>query len=351
MRYTKIAMNFISQNDRILDFLRFCYHEIGNKGYPGALLEAYTGLINVNRCHFARQNDSGRLDYLAEYGDSSICTLEESYKNQDPLRKRESYVKPHRIINLNLCKKQLTEIAKTVPLIEMCIKIFSLSDYLATIHPENYGLISFRFGKTELSAEEKSIFESVSSVVLQCYVLHRKLNRFETLSEIAWQLQKQSNKNPSAVITRNGDIIHNDPSFLHLLNKYNFSMKQLIHFVKNMFNKEQIDFNLLDSEYRFPVYRENSKQVSIKIDPVKIDKSVYYLVSILSVFKGDLTSITRRESEIISYIKQGCTNSMIASILGISEETVKRHISNMFMKTGTRNRIQLINRINPFGEV
>jgi two-component system nitrate/nitrite response regulator NarL len=51
--------------------------------------------------------------------------------------------------------------------------------------------------------------------------------------------------------------------------------------------------------------------------------------------------ITARESEIISFITQGCMNRDIAKSLSITEETVKRHLTNIFNKVGMSNRLEL----------
>jgi len=52
--------------------------------------------------------------------------------------------------------------------------------------------------------------------------------------------------------------------------------------------------------------------------------------------------LTERETETLNLIFRGYTNKKIASELSIQESTVKRHISNIFEKTGSRNRTQLI---------
>jgi len=52
-------------------------------------------------------------------------------------------------------------------------------------------------------------------------------------------------------------------------------------------------------------------------------------------------SLTARETEIISFITQGCTNRDIANSLSITEETVKRHLTNIFNKVGMSNRLEL----------
>ncbi len=51
--------------------------------------------------------------------------------------------------------------------------------------------------------------------------------------------------------------------------------------------------------------------------------------------------LTSREIEIISAIKQGSSNREIASQLAISEETVKRHLSNIYAKLGVSSRLEL----------
>ena len=51
--------------------------------------------------------------------------------------------------------------------------------------------------------------------------------------------------------------------------------------------------------------------------------------------------LTARETEIVSFITQGCMNRDIANSLSITEETVKRHLTNIFNKVGMSNRLEL----------
>ncbi|HYU47671.1 MAG TPA: response regulator transcription factor [Terriglobales bacterium] len=51
--------------------------------------------------------------------------------------------------------------------------------------------------------------------------------------------------------------------------------------------------------------------------------------------------LTLRESEIVSAIREGYSNKEIASKLSISEETVKRHLSNIYAKLGISSRLEL----------
>ncbi len=51
--------------------------------------------------------------------------------------------------------------------------------------------------------------------------------------------------------------------------------------------------------------------------------------------------LTPREQEIVHEISAGATNRDIAVKFSISEETVKRHLSNIFDKVGVSNRLEL----------
>ncbi len=55
--------------------------------------------------------------------------------------------------------------------------------------------------------------------------------------------------------------------------------------------------------------------------------------------------LTHREREIADCVALGMSNNDIAKQLFISTETVKRHLYNIYMKTGVKNRVQLVRRI------
>src|ERR1700728_890121 len=51
--------------------------------------------------------------------------------------------------------------------------------------------------------------------------------------------------------------------------------------------------------------------------------------------------LTPRELEVVGCIVEGCSNRDIAKPFSLSEETVKRHLSNIFDKTGVSTRLEL----------
>ncbi|MBI9103467.1 MAG: response regulator transcription factor [Spirochaetales bacterium] len=70
---------------------------------------------------------------------------------------------------------------------------------------------------------------------------------------------------------------------------------------------------------------------------IEREKSVYQY----DLFKTSF-DLTNREIEIIKLISKGYSNTRISKELFISEKTVKKHISNIFEKTATKSRSQLI---------
>lgn len=56
---------------------------------------------------------------------------------------------------------------------------------------------------------------------------------------------------------------------------------------------------------------------------------------------GTKKTLTAREKEVMAYIAEGLNNSDIATKLGISEKTVKNHVSSILRKLGLQDRTQV----------
>ncbi|MBT3045713.1 MAG: response regulator transcription factor [gamma proteobacterium symbiont of Ctena orbiculata] len=54
-----------------------------------------------------------------------------------------------------------------------------------------------------------------------------------------------------------------------------------------------------------------------------------------------LAKLTEREREIAQHVGAGDSNKVIARKLDITERTVKAHLSSIFRKTNTKDRLQL----------
>jgi len=61
------------------------------------------------------------------------------------------------------------------------------------------------------------------------------------------------------------------------------------------------------------------------------------------VYDSREQAISERETEIVELVARGLTNQEIAQSLTISKRTVDNHVSNIFTKTGAKNRVALLN--------
>ena len=80
------------------------------------------------------------------------------------------------------------------------------------------------------------------------------------------------------------------------------------------------------------------------------------MIDMEGMFSGDFSnsvqmSLSAREMEIIELVANGLTNQEIAQKLTISKRTVDNHVSNMFTKTGSKNRVALLNWAMDHGKI
>lgn len=57
-------------------------------------------------------------------------------------------------------------------------------------------------------------------------------------------------------------------------------------------------------------------------------------------------NLTKRESEVLSLLKEGKSNYEISKELFISEATAKKHVSNILGKLGVKNRVEVVIAVN-----
>lgn len=55
-----------------------------------------------------------------------------------------------------------------------------------------------------------------------------------------------------------------------------------------------------------------------------------------------MDNLTYREKQVLKYLLEGCTNKEIGSRLFIHHETVKKCLSEIYLKTGCSGRVKLI---------
>ena len=74
---------------------------------------------------------------------------------------------------------------------------------------------------------------------------------------------------------------------------------------------------------------------------VNLVSALHSLMQEAAVPQHKTFGLTPRELEVVGTIVEGCSNRDLAKQFGLSEETVKRHLSNIFDKTGVSTRLEL----------
>jgi DNA-binding NarL/FixJ family response regulator len=74
---------------------------------------------------------------------------------------------------------------------------------------------------------------------------------------------------------------------------------------------------------------------------VNLVSALHSLMQQAQVPQRKTYGLTPREMEVVGCIVEGCSNRDIAKQFSLSEETVKRHLSNIFDKTGVSTRLEL----------
>ncbi len=78
-------------------------------------------------------------------------------------------------------------------------------------------------------------------------------------------------------------------------------------------------------------------------DPSRITISVSRQ-SLASMRGGSAVTLSRQERAILQLVAQALSNAQVASQVGITEATVKRHLHNIFAKLGAVSRIDAVNK-------
>ncbi len=90
-------------------------------------------------------------------------------------------------------------------------------------------------------------------------------------------------------------------------------------------------------------YKEVQEQPLLEImDRTMAGESVYPSASpVVAMGNASSADFTEREAEVLRELVSGAGNREIAAKLGITENTVKMHITNMLQKTGYHSRLEL----------
>jgi two-component system nitrate/nitrite response regulator NarP len=78
------------------------------------------------------------------------------------------------------------------------------------------------------------------------------------------------------------------------------------------------------------------------IAAVAAGRMLFPFIDVRKIYDNPLTTLTRRELEVLADLASGRTNKQIARDLGVSLNTVKFHVRNLYQKLGVNSRSQAI---------
>jgi len=117
---------------------------------------------------------------------------------------------------------------------------------------------------------------------------------------------------------------------------YNIDIDYLIKLVNNGGDG---DININKSFKEFMDAIKEAFNDNIYIHPYILPQFNHRMVK-NEILKENVDDLTKREIQILQFVSKGMLNKEIASALGISERTVKNHISNIFKKIKVTDRTQ-----------
>lgn len=88
------------------------------------------------------------------------------------------------------------------------------------------------------------------------------------------------------------------------------------------------------------------EQGGLWVGPALMRRLMQGLAKVDSTNKATLDSLSQRERQVAEAVARGSTNKEIARAMGVTERTIKAHLSAIFEKLGVRDRMQLALVVN-----
>lgn len=109
-------------------------------------------------------------------------------------------------------------------------------------------------------------------------------------------------------------------------------------------------FALMMMEYRRMIGVIKIQLLEIESIKSKITNNSGSVIDFSAINFNLPTSLTEREMDVIEQLELGLSNQEIAKQLFVSENTIKTHLKNIFIKTEAQSRTDLIHRLKLFSE-
>lgn len=293
--------------------------------YGNRILHYVHKSFSNDYCHYASLSPEGKTIYrdtLGEWNHELYYAPREEY---DFIKK--AFVSMKTEFGYGRLDSKTHKIMSAVnPLNELIYRYIPHLDILGCIHRSNLAVISIKFDKKGHSGEQETLFNIISPFLLKGYIDHARIKKNTDI---------QAEDGETCVFTdADLNILSYKNDFLRKLSTAGLSWIEFKNRIYDLICYDTFFNSVPEKEIKVSV---NHSVLIRKF--MNMGSFVYQII--LRERKNASLLFTKREIQVVNLVREGFTNKMIADKLGISSETVKKHVSNLLVKTGAMNRVGL----------
>jgi DNA-binding CsgD family transcriptional regulator len=318
---------------RAAKFFSVCALDPEADGFAELLLREYSALVHSTRCHFAGLDGGDRAVFFESLGSEECLNVYQRYEEHDVFKPSHTPL-AEGVTTLSVSRTDFRRLARVNPLYEAMEREYGAAALLAATHPAKLAFIVIRFGEP-FTDEETAIHDLVGPSLMQAYYSRRRFRELGDMLHIEGAVIRKSLGSPFALMRPHGGAVLVDPEFEALLAEDNVSVAGLESWYAGHPRATALTGTAVRHLGKRRLHMEN----------VRLEGKAYVLLTTRPARSAGPLSLTPRELEVASMTCDGLTNRELAQALGLSIQTVKRHLYNVFRKTGVRNRVELVREL------
>ncbi|HOO70775.1 MAG TPA: helix-turn-helix transcriptional regulator [Spirochaetota bacterium] len=311
-------------------FISSISSDLEDEEYPRRILHEYYNFFHLKRAHLAGLDQNLNTHFYERIGFQKFEELYLTYEDYDTFKPGYMPV-PLQAVPVHVDSKEMTQLNDINQLYQSFEGEFTC--IIGSIHPTLYGIIGLSDSE-DYSAEELRQHQIISPMIVNSYYQHTKIIQSRDMTRFLGD-EFFSNR-LCAVVDEQCSVLYSHREFMTELRLRGLEWNTLVNMVRLFKRPHLINIHGLKERVTLPLESSSS---AVTLEPVVSGGTLFLVIEIHD--RGNLPSITPREREIYLLIRQGCANRNIAHALNISSETVKRHLSNLFLKAGVKNRTEL----------
>lgn len=214
------------------------------------------------------------------------------------------------------------------------------------------------------SKEEVQLATLITPIISNTYS-HLLLKKYNNLKDDLLELVSDKfHSRPFVIFSQDLDSVYRSNQMTKLgqqLSKFGDSIQEIFeksdsikNYLKVFSTGNSAQHRRLPEQVKDSVTISSNKTVNIELEFFKTQSANLYLIATLTLGKKDKNQtslesdfgLSTRESQISQLASKGLDSTEIGEKLAISAWTVKNHLKNVYKKTNTHNRVQLLKLIS-----